>query len=273
MSLMRVKTTKTTNKMAYDNLLYSIEDGIAIITINRPDKLNALNRATLADIEAAVEAAQGNPSISGILLTGSGEKAFAAGADISEFAEFSPEEGMELSATGHDIFNEIENSEKPVVAAVNGFALGGGCELAMACHMRIASANARFGQPEVNLGLIPGYAGTQRLVQLVGKGKAIELLLTGDAIKADEAHRLGLVNHVVETVAELKPKAMELLKKIAGKGPIAVANCIALVNDFYDMEENGFENEVETFGALFQTPEFKEGTQAFLEKRAPQFRK
>ncbi len=258
--------------MTYENLLFSIEDGIAVVTINRPDKLNALNRQTLEEIEAAIADAEANPGVSGILLTGAGEKAFAAGADISEFAAFTPEQGMGLSATGHDIFNSIENCEKPVVAAVNGFALGGGCELAMACHLRIASANARFGQPEVNLGLIPGYAGTQRLVQLVGKGKALELLLTGDAIKADEAHRLGLVNHVVETVADLKPKAMEILRKIAGKGPIAVANCIALVNDFFDMEENGFENEVETFGALFQTPEFIEGTQACLEKRAPKFR-
>ncbi len=258
--------------MAYENILYAVEGGIATITINRPDKLNALNRLTLAEIDSAMAEASADDVVTGILLTGSGEKAFAAGADISEFADFDEEQGTELSAAGHAIFNGIENCEKPVIALVNGFALGGGCELAMACHMRIASGNARFGQPEVNLGLIPGYAGTQRLVQLVGKAKALELLLTGDAIKADEAHRLGLVNHVVENVADLRAKGLEILNKIATKGPVAVAHCIALVNDYYDMEENGFENEIETFGSLFQTPEFKEGTQAFLEKRAPKFR-
>jgi enoyl-CoA hydratase len=258
--------------MNYGCILYQVENGIASITINRPDKLNALNRQTLTEIDQAVRAAQADKAVSGIIITGAGEKAFAAGADISEFASFSIDKGTDLSARGHAIFNNIENSPKPVIAAVNGFALGGGCELAMACHMRLASANARFGQPEVNLGLIPGYAGTQRLVQLVGKGKALELLLTADAIKADEAHRLGLVNHVVENVAELLPKAIELLQKIATKGPNAVAHCIALVNDYFDKEEDGFQNEIETFGSLFQTPEFKEGTAAFLEKRTPNFR-
>ncbi len=257
--------------MTYANILYTAAEGLATITINRPDKLNALNIQTLSEIDHAVRTAQKDKSISGIILTGAGEKAFAAGADISEFAGFSPDQGQDLSARGHAIFNNIENSHKAVIAAVNGFALGGGCELAMACHMRIASANARFGQPEVNLGLIPGYAGTQRLVQLVGKGKALELLLTADVIKADEAYRLGLVNHTVETVAELLPKATEILQKIATKGPKAVAQCIILVNDFFDKEENGFHNEIEAFGSLFQTPEFKEGTTAFLEKRPAKF--
>lgn len=258
--------------MSYENILYQVQDGLAIITINRPDKLNALNIKTLSEIDHAVSASVKDKNIYALLLTGSGEKAFAAGADISEFAGFSPDQGQELSARGHAIFNRIEHSPKPVIAAVNGFALGGGCELAMACHIRLASANARFGQPEVNLGLIPGYAGTQRLVQLVGKGKALELLLTADAIKADEAHRLGLVNAVVESVADLLPAAIALAQKIGSKGPRAVAQCIALVNDFYDKDENGFENEIEGFGALFQTPEFKEGTSAFLEKRPAKFR-
>ncbi len=258
--------------MSYQNILYGVSEGLAIITINRPEKLNALNIQTLSEIDKAVRAAQKDRDVSGIILTGSGEKAFAAGADISEFAGFTHDQGQDLSARGHAIFNNIENSNKPVIAAVNGFALGGGCELAMACHLRVASANARFGQPEVNLGLIPGYAGTQRLVQLVGKGKALELLLTADAIKADEAHRLGLVNHMVETVAELLPKTTEILQKIAAKGPNAVAQVITLVNDFFDKEENGFDNEIEAFGSLFQTPEFKEGTSAFLEKRPAKFR-
>lgn len=253
----------------YQTLLFEIDGPAAIITINRPDKMNALNRQVLAEIDEAVRAALQNPEIAGIIITGSGAKAFAAGADIAEFAGFSPNEGTDLAAVGHGIFNRIANAQKPIIAAVNGFSLGGGCELAMACHFRVASDNARFGQPEVNLGLVPGYGGTQRLVELVGKGRAIELLITADMVKADEAYRIGLVNHVV-TLDELLPKCKEIINKIAGKGPIAVGQCIRLAQLATSLDD-GYAEEIRTFGATFQTPEFTEGTQAFLTKRNPQF--
>jgi enoyl-CoA hydratase len=181
----------------YNNIVTEIKNNICYITINRESKMNALNIETLAEIKTAVESIYTNTEVKGVILTGAGQKAFAAGADIAEFANFTVEQGARMSADGHAVMNAIENCPKPVIAAVNGFALGGGCELAMCCHMRIAAENAKFGQPEVNLGIIPGYAGTQRLPQLIGKGRALELLMTGDAINAAEAHRLGLVNHVV----------------------------------------------------------------------------
>jgi enoyl-CoA hydratase len=257
--------------MSFQNILVSINEGIQTITINRPDKLNALNHLTIQEIGQAVAAGNRNPDVFGMILTGSGEKAFVAGADISEFASFSSIEGERLSREGGEVFTSIEQSAKPVIAAVNGFALGGGCELAMACHLRIASENARFGQPEVNLGLIPGYAGTQRLVQLIGKSKALELLMTADMIGAEEAHRLGLVNHVVPQ-QELIAKTTEILSKIGTKAPLAIAAIIRCVNAHFQFDENGFDTEIREFGASFNTEDFKEGTQAFLGKRKAEFK-
>lgn len=256
--------------MSYENIITQKENNVLTITINRESKMNALNIKTLQEIKAAVNAIQDDKEVSGVILTGAGAKAFAAGADIAEFANFSVAEGTKMSADGHSVMNAIENSKKPVIAAVNGFALGGGCELAMACHIRIASDNARFGQPEVNLGLIPGYAGTQRLVQLVGKGKALELLMTGDAIKADEAKALGLVNHIVPQ-EELMTKCLELIKKVSTKAPLAIESCIRLVNTHYDKKNDGFEAEITGFGNSFGTKDFKEGTDAFLNKRKASF--
>lgn len=245
------------------------EPGIFVISINREKQLNALRADLIAEIGQALESVRHDRDVSGIILTGTGAKAFAAGADIKEFAEYSPDEARQLSESGGDIFNAIERFPKPVIAAVNGFALGGGCELAMACHLRIASTNARFGQPEVNLGLIPGYAGTQRLVQLIGKGKAVELLMTGDMIDAHEAHRLGLVNHVVEP-EELMDKCEAILKKIGKKAPLAIAKIIDSVNAYFD-ERDGFATEIDNFAHLFGTDDFKEGTTAFMEKRKADF--
>ncbi len=256
--------------MSYENIITKKENAVLIITINRESKLNALNIKTLQEIKAAVTAIQNDKEVSGIILTGAGTKAFAAGADIAEFANFSVEQGTTMSANGHEVMNAIEHSKKPVIAAVNGFALGGGCELAMACHIRIAAENARFGQPEVSLGLVPGYAGTQRLVQLIGKGKALELLMTGDAIKADEAKTLGLVNHVV-TQEELMNKCLELLNKINTKAPLAIQSVIRLVNTHYNKKNDGFEAEINDFGNSFGTKDFKEGTDAFLNKRKAVF--
>lgn len=257
--------------MSYENILTATSGNILTITINRESKMNALNIQTLQEIKTAVEAVQNDSAIRGIILTGAGSKAFAAGADIAEFANFSVAEGTKMSADGHAVMNAIENSTKPVIAAVNGFALGGGCELAMACHMRVASDNARFGQPEVNLGVIPGYAGTQRLVQLIGKGKALELLFTGDAVKADQALALGLVNQVT-TIEELLPTCTKIVDKIATKAPLAIARIIDCVNDHFAEGKDGFQREIAEFGNSFGTADFKEGTTAFLEKRAADFK-
>ena len=254
----------------YNNLLISTENHILTITINRPDKLNALNVETISELKTVMEDAYGDSNVRGIILTGAGQKSFVAGADISEIARLNQTTGQELAERGSLVFNLIEACPKPVIAAVNGFALGGGCELAMACHMRIASENACFGQPEVNLGLIPGYGGTQRLTQLIGKGKALELLLTGDTLNAEEAHRLGLANHVT-TLEDLLPRCNKILNKITGKGPLAVGMVIESVNAYFDNTRNGFETETELFGKCFTTQDFKEGTSAFMEKRKPQF--
>ncbi len=256
--------------MAYQFILTAVEDGILTITLNREKQLNALNAQLIQEIGEALETVRNDKTIKGIILTGSGSKAFAAGADIKEFSNFDIEEGEKLAIAGGKIFDKIEQFNKPVIAAVNGFALGGGCELTMACHIRIASENARFGQPEVNLGLIPGYAGTQRLVQLVGKGKALELLMTGDMIDAQEAHRLGLANNVV-SLEELLPTARKMLGKIGKKGPLAIEKVIDSVNAHFDKKRNGFEAEIENFGALFNTKDFTEGTTAFMEKRKANF--
>ncbi|OCX50467.1 enoyl-CoA hydratase [Mucilaginibacter sp. PPCGB 2223] len=258
--------------MNYENLLIETKERICYITINRESKLNALNESTLEELYNALSDCFYDRSIGGVIITGAGQKAFVAGADISEFAELNVEQGMELARHGQKyVFNLIENGPKPVVAAINGFALGGGLELAMACHIRVASDNARVGQPEVTLGLIPGYGGTQRLTQLIGKGKAMELILTADMINAAEALQLGLVNHVV-TPEQLLPKAEEILNKILAKAPLAVAAGIKAINASLTDGINGYETEISEFGKCFGTDDLKEGVDAFLNKRKPLFK-
>lgn len=254
----------------YQTLITSLENNILTITINRPDKLNALNKIVMAELEQAVISLEQDESVKAAIITGSGEKAFVAGADISEFESLTAEEGMDLARRGQEIFFKIENASKPIVAAVNGFALGGGCELAMACHFRIASENAQFGQPEVNLGLIPGYGGTQRLAQLVGKGRALELILSGNLIKADTALSFGLVNYVVPQ-ADLLAKTKTILKTIIAKSPFAISRSISAVNAGINSQA-GYDKEIEAFGECFATEDMKEGTTAFLERRAPIFK-
>lgn len=255
----------------YSAITTDLTDGIFTITINRPDKLNALNKDVIAELSAAMDEAYDNADVKSILLTGSGEKAFVAGADISEFTSLDAAGGASLARRGQtDVFDKIEVCPKPVVAAVNGFALGGGCELAMSCHFRTASEAAKFGQPEVNLGLIPGYGGTQRLTQLIGKGKAMELMMTGDMIGAEEAKALGLVNHVFPA-GELVESTKKILQKIGSKALSAVAQIIACVNDAARADAAGFESEIKRFGECFGTADMREGTAAFLEKRKPVF--
>lgn len=254
----------------YKTLLTSLENGIFTVTINRPDKMNALNRDVMADLNEVTAEIEKNPQIRAAIITGSGPKAFVAGADISEFQGLGHSEGAVLAKTGQDIFFKIENCSKPVVAAVNGFALGGGCELAMACHFRVASDNAKFGQPEVNLGLIPGYGGTQRMVQLIGKGRALELLMTGNMIDASIALEYGLVNHVVPQ-DDLLPKASMILEQIIAKAPLAISKCITAANAALS-GGNGYETEIQAFGECFETEDMKEGTSAFIEKRKPHFK-
>jgi enoyl-CoA hydratase len=253
----------------YKTLLTSLENGILTATINRADKLNAINRDVMNDLNILADEIEKNAEIRAVIITGAGQKAFVAGADISEFLGLTGAEGVNLARTGQNIFFKIENCSKPVVAAVNGFALGGGCELAMACHFRIASENAKFGQPEVNLGLIPGYGGTQRLVQLVGKGRALELLMTGNMIDASIALEYGLVNHVVPQ-EDLLAKAKMILEQIISKAPLAISRCITAANAVFG-QENGYDTEIEAFGQCFDTEDMKEGAAAFLEKRNPKF--
>jgi enoyl-CoA hydratase len=254
----------------YQTIRTELADSIFFIYINRPDKLNALNQQVIAELALAIEEVYTNKEIKSAVITGTGEKAFVAGADISEFLSLSAQQGAELAKKGQVIFKHIEDCPKPVVAAVNGFALGGGCELAMACHFRIAAANAKFGQPEVNLGLIPGYGGTQRLTQLIGKGKALELMMTGDMLNAEEALSWGLVNHVVPA-GELLNKTKELLLKIHAKAPLAIARVIKCTNAAQNAEIDGFELELDEFGACFATKDLEEGAAAFLQKRPAQF--
>lgn len=257
--------------MNYQTLLTSIEQGTCTITINRPDKLNALNKTVIEELSAAIDEVNKNKEIRAAIITGSGAKAFVAGADISEFSSLNAAGGRALAKRGQDlVFSKIENSAKPIIAAVNGFALGGGCELAMSCHFRIASDNAKFGQPEVNLGLIPGYGGTQRLVQLVGKGRAMELLMTGNMLDANTALQYGLVNYVVPQ-QELLEKTKSILAVINSKAPLAVAGCIKAANAVFDETKNGFAMEIDIFGELFDTADAKEGAAAFLEKRKANF--
>lgn len=256
--------------MPYTTLLTSLEEGILTVTINRPDKLNALNQQVMSDLNSLMDEVTSNNDIKSVILTGAGEKAFVAGADISEFAGATAEAGKALAKKGQDIFFRIEKSNKPIVAAVNGFALGGGCELAMSCHFRIASQNAKFGQPEVNLGLIPGYGGTQRLVQLIGKGRAMELLMSAGMIDAPTALQYGLVNYVVPQ-EELLAKTKAILTTINSKAPLAVAGCIKAANAVFDETQDGYTVEVNEFGNCFITEDMKEGTTAFLEKRKAVF--
>lgn len=257
--------------MNYENLLISIQENIATVTINRPAKLNALNRATISDLSKAIKLLGKNDDVRVIILTGSGEKAFVAGADISEFANYTIVEGAQLAGEGQEsLFDFIEGLKKPVIAAVNGFALGGGLELAMACHFRIASDNAKMGLPEVTLGLIPGYGGTQRLPQLVGKGRAMEMIMTATMISAEEAKEYGLVNHVVPQ-AELLSFTTVIAHKIIKNAPFAIGKAIKAINANYTDGKNGFDVEIKSFGKCFGTADFKEGTTAFLEKRKAEF--
>jgi len=258
--------------MAFENLQLSHQDGILTITIARAPKMNSLNQQTLTEIRSAMEQVYSDKSIKGVIFIGEGEKAFVAGADIAEFATITGVNSRKFSENGQEVFSSIETCPKPVIAAVNGFALGGGCELAMACHIRVAVQSAKFGLPEVSLGLIPGYGGTQRLPQLIGKGKAMELIMTGEMIPANEAKTLGLVNHIVETQEELLPKAKEILSKIFNKAPIAIEMVINCINAYYNKsEEDGYQTEANSFGICSRTEDFKEGTKAFLEKRKPNF--
>lgn len=256
--------------MSYQTLLTELDSGILTVTINRPDKLNALNKNVLEELNEVIDTINSTSEIRSAIITGAGPKAFVAGADISEFLGLTSAEGMDLSRKGQYIFSKIEESHKPIVAAVNGFALGGGCELAMACHFRLASDNAKFGQPEVNLGLIPGYGGTQRLPQLIGKGRALELLMGGGMIDAAAALQYGLVNYVVPQT-ELLAKTRSLLELINSKAPLAVAGCIRAVNALYDGAD-GYAEEVDIFGECFATDDMKEGATSFLEKRKANFK-
>lgn len=255
-----------------ENILIEKIDNIAIITINRPEKLNALNKATILELHEGFKSLNEDKSVKVILITGSGEKAFVAGADISEFAHFSEEDGGKLAAKGQELlFDFVQNLSTPVIAAVNGFALGGGLELAMACHFRVASDNARMGLPEVTLGVIPGYGGTQRLSQLVGKGRAMEMIMTAGMIDAETAKNYGLVNHVVPQ-AELLDLAKGIATKIVKNSSTAISKAIEAINANFEDGINGFEVEIENFGACFGTEDFKEGTTAFLEKRKANFK-
>ena len=258
--------------MALENIKLEHEKGIATIFINRPEKLNALNKATIQELHETLKMVDENPGVRAIILTGSGEKAFVAGADILEFANFSAVEGAQLAAKGQELlFDLIENLKTPVIAAINGFALGGGLELAMACHFRVASGNAKMGLPEVSLGLIPGYGGTQRLPRLVGKGRAMEMIMTAGMITAEDAYRAGLVNHVVPQ-ADLLATCMTLANKIMKNSPVAIAKAIEAINANFASGVNGFHVEIRTFGECFATEDFKEGTTAFLEKRKAEFK-
>jgi len=258
--------------MNYQNLLIDIKDKIALVTVNRPEKMNALNSQTMNELKSVFGELKNNEDVYAVILTGSGEIAFIAGADIKELNALNMVSGKEFAEKGQDVFNSIENFDKPVIAAVNGFALGGGCEIALACHIRLASENAKFGQPEVNLGIIPGYGGTQRLTRLINSGRAMEYILTGDMISAEEAYRLGLVNHVYPQ-NELLDKAFEMAKKIIAKGQYAVRLAVKAVNAVDEVSGREGQNyEASLFALCCGTEDFKEGTSAFLEKRKPEFK-
>ena len=257
--------------MAYETITYSVTDRIATITVNRPDKLNALNARVIAELGDVIDAARADSSVGGVVLTGAG-RAFVAGADISELERHNGDSAKALAQRGQEVFGRFESSAKPTIAAVNGFALGGGCELAMACHIRIAADTAKFGQPEVKLGLIPGYGGTQRLPRLAGRGRALQLLMTAEMIDAQEAYRIGLVNRVVPA-AELLSATTAMMQAILANGPLAVAACIGVLNHGVDLPiADGLEIEAAMFSRLAGTEDKREGTRAFLEKRSPSFK-
>jgi enoyl-CoA hydratase len=254
-----------------ENVLLEINDAVAVVTVNRPSQLNALNSATIDELSTVLDDLRANSAVRAVVMTGAGEKAFVAGADIKEFAHFSVEEGRRLSAEGHaKLFNKVENLNKPVIAAINGYALGGGLELAMSAHMRVASTEARLGLPEVSLGVIPGYGGTQRLTRLVGMGKALEMICTAGMIKADEALQWGLVNHVVPTEVLIET-ALKLASKIAAQSPTAIGFALDAVRAGFEPGGDGLKSEIAAFGKCFGTADFKEGTTAFIEKRKPNF--
>jgi enoyl-CoA hydratase len=257
--------------MIFQNIAVEINQQIATLTITRASKLNALNAETLAEIHQAIDELDKNTEVRGIILTGEGTKAFVAGADISQMVNMNAEEAQKYSKFGQDTFSKIENASKPVIALVNGFALGGGCEIAMACHIRIATENAKLGLPEVTLGVIPGFGGTQRLAQYVGKAKAIELMLTGNIISAQDALAFGLVSYVFPNIAEANAKAVEILEKVKNNAPIAIAHAIKAINALNPNDAKGYQIEHETFGILAETADFKEGMGAFLEKRKANF--
>lgn len=257
--------------MNFQNLLWSLDSGILTITINRPDKLNALNGETVAEIKEAFATARKLEDLKGVILTGAGDKSFVAGADISEFKGLTVDKAKALAQNGQDVFFMIENMHVPVIAVVNGFALGGGCELAMACHMRIATTNAKFGQPEVNLGIIAGYGGTQRMIQYIGKARSLELHLTAEIFDVEKALNWGLVNYVeVEKEAAIE-RAKYYINKIGSKGPVAVSKVIQVTNDYFRDGVNGFESEINAFGEIFNSSDVEEGVNAFLEKRKANF--
>ncbi len=257
--------------MPYNSLLCDVDEGVAVVTINRPGKLNALNAEVVDDLEACFKDLHAQTEVRAVVLTGAGEKAFVAGADITQFSGLSPEDAASFARRGQEVFNLIESGPKPVVAAVNGYALGGGCELALACHIRLASDNASLGQPEVNLGVIPGYGGTQRLPRVVGRGVALEMILTGDPITAERALAVGLVNRIT-TQEELLPTARKLAKRIASRGPVAVRLSTAAVLRSDLPLRDGLQQEADLFGQSFATEDVKEGVTAFLERRKPEFR-
>ena len=257
--------------MNYNNIISNSQDGITTITVNRPSKLNALNVETIKELHSALKEVNEDKEIKAIIIIGSGEKAFVAGADISEFADFNIEEGRNLAAQGQEVlFDYIENSQTPIIAAINGFALGGGLELAMACHFRVASTNAKMGLPEVSLGVIPGYGGTQRLPQLVGKGRAMEMIMTAGMIDANQALAYGLVNHI-KAQEELLTFCKKLAEKIKRNSSVAISAAIKAINSNFKDGVDGFETEIDEFGNCFGTGDFKEGTTAFLEKRKADF--
>lgn len=255
----------------FDHINTNLKEGILVISINRPDKMNALNKATIEEIGEAMQEVYDDKDIKGVIITGEGDKAFVAGADIAEIAELNELNGRKFSETGQEVFSLIEKCDKPVIAAVNGFALGGGCELAMACHLRVASKNATFGQPEVNLGLIPGFGGTQRLPQLIGKGRALEMMMTADTISAQRALEIGLVNYLTEDKKELMEFSEKLMRKIISKAPLAIGMIVDCVNAFYMYDENGYQTEANSFAVCCKSNDFEEGTQAFLAKREAHF--
>jgi enoyl-CoA hydratase len=260
-----------TEETRYENILVESRENIAVVALNRPKALNVLNRALLGELDSAIDAIAADPAIRAVILTGSGEKAFAAGADIQELAQLSAVEGEQLALRGQRIFSKLENLGKPVIAAINGFALGGGCELALACTIRIASETAKLGQPEVKLGLIPGYGGSQRMPRLVGKGAALKLLLTGDIITAAEALRIGLVEEVVP-LADLLPRAEQIAQAIAAQAPLAIEKCLEAVHSGYDLPlDEALAHEAALFGLCCGTADKAEGTSAFLKKRVPQW--